>query len=842
MSLVSLNRYVEELQRNELEIKRLHKRIIIRNILKPILIGFLIDRNAAERTLELRLKNDRVRKRIIENCDQVLECIRQQLNLILRSGTYLTYRYKEHCLKKIIELWGDLVFLGASKVFDETPIHSRSAEVEKLSDMLLKYNAEFIEQRKKKYDHFWKKEHLSLDNQQQEAIVKDDEHNLVIAGAGSGKTEVLITRIAYLIERRPDGIRPNRVLAIAYQNKDVDEIKRRLFNRYDIKDVYVKTFHKLGKDILESSGREFKRADILDDNKKHENIEGILKEKINTQPEFRELFLRYVKNLHESEPIDENQNEKDNLSYAWERPCYTIDNRKVKSDAEKEIMDFFLTHKIGGEPIPISYEPDTEGFRPDFYLPKFDLYIEHWGITQNGEVPDWFNQTTEEYKESMEKKKQWFKEHNKLLVETFAHEYDKNNPGAFIETLKTRVLQAIKNKYAGTTEFSPKTYEELVELAWEPFRTPAEELVNFIKNAKVYGFSPNQISERLGKGKWTDKQLSFGNMAVEIFRDYENLLNKHGKIDFEDMINLAIEELTLNQKLYTDIYDHILIDEYQDISDQRYKLLKLLLDRNSGCKLFCVGDDWQSVMGFAGSDLTLFVDFAKHFANPAITFISTNYRSIRSIVDAGADLIKNNGDSQISKTTHSNYNDTNLIKVVKSLNKKEYQFNYYAQIAEDCVSRINECLTKGCKPEEILILTRFMRCRQGHGYRYFPLIKMLVEEAREKGLDIAVDDARPKNKIRLLTAHKSKGTEAKVVFILNAIKDKYGFPCEVEDTSIYAPARKNYSKQDHKKEERRLFYVTITRAKEELVIYTWLEKSEFLNEIQKYTTEIPLYY
>jgi DNA helicase-4 len=93
-----------------------------------------------------------------------------------------------------------------------------------------------------------------------------------------------------------------------------------------------------------------------------------------------------------------------------------------------------------------------------------------------------------------------------------------------------------------------------------------------------------------------------------------------------------------------------------------------------------------------------------------------------------------------------------------------------------------------------------------------------------------------------LTAHKSKGTEAKVVFILNVIKDKYGFPCEIEDTSIYAPARKNYSKQDHEKEERRLFYVTITRAKEELVIYTWHEKSEFLNEIQKHTIEIPLYY
>ena len=86
-------------------------------------------------------------------------------------------------------------------------------------------------------------------------------------------------------------------------------------------------------------------------------------------------------------------------------------------------------------------------------------------------------------------------------------------------------------------------------------------------------------------------------------------MQEHGKSDFEDMINHAIDELTKNRQLRAQAYSHILIDEYQDISAQRYKLIQKLLERNTECKLFCVGDDWQSIMGFSGSNLNFFVAF-----------------------------------------------------------------------------------------------------------------------------------------------------------------------------------------------------------------------------------------
>jgi DNA helicase-4 len=166
-------------------------------------------------------------------------------------------------------------------------------------------------------------------------------------------------------------------------------------------------------------------------------------------------------------------------------------------------------------------------------------------------------------------------------------------------------------------QFSRLTYEEILKLVWDFQKTPIEDIQNFITIAKTYGLSPEQIEEKLGRGRWSSKQLAFGRLALEVFRAYQSQLKRFEKTDFEDMINEAVEALEKDSSLYADVYDHILIDEYQDMSAQRLKLLKKLLERNPNCKLFCVGDDWQSIMGFSGSNLNFFVNFGNYFANPA---------------------------------------------------------------------------------------------------------------------------------------------------------------------------------------------------------------------------------
>jgi DNA helicase-4 len=136
-----------------------------------------------------------------------------------------------------------------------------------------------------------------------------------------------------------------------------------------------------------------------------------------------------------------------------------------------------------------------------------------------------------------------------------------------------------------------------------------------------------------------------------------------------------------------------------------------------------------------------------------------------------------------------------------------------------------------------------MRTRVGRGYRFLFNIGVFIEKARENGINLAYEKLDARNKVRLLTAHRSKGLEAKVVFLLNVTKGTYGFPSEIEDSSIYEPARENYPTQDKKEEERRLFYVAMTRAIEDLYIYTWEPAmSEFLKEISDYTIEEKLHY
>jgi DNA helicase-4 len=303
-----------------------------------------------------------------------------------------------------------------------------------------------------------------------------------------------------------------------------------------------------------------------------------------------------------------------------------------------------------------------------------------------------------------------------------------------------------------------------------------------------------------------------------------------------------VDELRRNNDLCKNVYDHILVDEYQDISAQRYKLIKELLDQNPKCKLFCVGDDWQSIMGFAGSNLEFFVNFEDYFDHPEITKISTNYRSIKTIVDAGACLIKNNYSCQLQKSTLSNMKKEEIIKVIRSPHEINYKWNYYRDIARDCLDRITEYLKHNYDPKDILILSRLMQVHTHQMPKLHYIMDNLLKGAEQRGIKIS-RNAKTTRNIRLLTVHKAKGLEAKVVFILNVIKDTYGFPCEIEDPAILEPARENYPLQDQKEEERRLFYVAMTRAMEDLYIYTWEPAmSEFLEEIADYTVEERLSY
>jgi len=824
------NNNLSELENDIQELKANYELSRIRKYAKIFLVGFFFGRDSENKVGELTAK---IQTRIKENISEISKLIHE----IKESGTYLIYPEKANCLSRIENVKSEITTCEKNNVLSTVFIGVMRKSLDESKQFVLSYNPKFIKQRKIDYKHLWSKGAISLDDEQQTAIVTDDKYNLVVAGAGSGKTEVLITRIAYLIQRKPDSVQPNRILAIAYQRKAKEQIEQRLCQRYGIENVNVRTFHKLGKEILERSGRRIERTDIVDENKKFGFVKSYFEENVATNPEFYKLFIRYIKTVHDKddEPTDSDKDAV--VSHAKERKYISINGTKVNSNAEKEIMDYLLTHKANGNPIEVRYEADLDGFRPDFYLPQFDVFIEHWGIGKDGNVPQWFSQSSGEYRDSMEKKKKWFDEHHRLLVETYSYEFNPKEPEMFYELLKEKLQKTLKKKLL----FTPLTYEEILELVWESQKTPIEDIQNFITIAKTYGLNPDNIARKLDDNRWSPKQLSFGRLALHVFRAYE--ARKLGKIDFEDMINEATVALDSNEDLCKNIYDHILIDEYQDISAQRLNLLKKLLERNPNCKLFCVGDDWQSIMGFSGSNLNFFVNFSDYFENPAVSQICTNYRSIASIVDAGAELIKSNGNKQVQKAVLSKRKEVKPIFILGSPHQESFDKQYCKQIVDDCLGRINEYIGKGYSPDDILVLTRFMRTKILGRSKFFKIVQTFSFLAKVSGIKVTVDNAKEPNAIRLLTVHKCKGLEARVVFILNVVSGEFGFPSEIEDPSILEVARGDNGIQDRLEEERRLFYVAITRAKEDLYIYTRLNtKSQFLAEIATHSQPVTLNY
>lgn len=822
---LELEKAIQELKINE-QISR------IRKLTKLIIIGFFIGRNSEQKIIKLRTK---IQKRIMDNVSEISKFTYQ----INDSETYLIYPKKASCLSKIESIKSEITLCEKNKVLSTEFIGDMIRILDENIQWIKSYNSKFVAQRKIDYKYLWSKGSISLDDEQQTAIVTDDKYNLVIAAAGSGKTEVLITRIAYLIQRKPDYVEPKRILAIAYQRKAKEQIEQRLWQRYGIQEVNVRTFHKLGKEILERSGKKIERTDIIDENKKFGFVKSYFEENIQTNSEFYRLFIRYMKTVRDKDYVPTDSDKDAIVSYAKERKYISINGSKVNSNAEKEIMDYLLTHKINGNPIEVRYEPDLEGFRPDFYLPQFDVFIEHWGIDKDGRVPQWFSQSSEEYRDTMEKKKNWFNEHHRLLVETYSYEYNAKEPELFCELIKEK-LQKILNKQL---LFTPFTYEEILQLVWESQKTPIDDIQNFITIAKTYGLNPDDIARKLVKGRWSSKQLTFGRLALDVFRAYDAQLKQLGKTDFEDMINEAAVALDNNVDLCKNMYDHILVDEYQDISAQRLILLKKVLERNPNCKLFCVGDDWQSIMGFSGSNLNYFVKFSDYFEKPAVSQICTNYRSIKSIVDTGTELIKHNGNKQVQKTALSKRTDVTPVFILGSPHQEAFDKQYFRQISEDCLRRINEYVERGYSMDDILVLTRFMRTKIHGRTKLFKVVQTFSDLAEAKGIKVAIDNAKKPNALRLLTVHKCKGLEARVVFVLNVVSGEFGFPSEIEDPSILGVARGDNGIQDRVEEERRLFYVAITRAKEDLYIYTRLNaKSQFLAEIADSSRPVMLTY
>ncbi len=462
-------------------------------------------------------------------------------------------------------------------------------------------------------------------------------------------------------------------------------------------------------------------------------------------------------------------------------------------------------------------------YRPDFYLPDYDIYLEHWAIADNQPQPEWFEGDPGKYSRIREWKRAQFKKHRKILWETNYEQW------------KHRQLDSILQTYCerANIPMQPRPMQEILQQIGNTDDIRGilkDQIISFVEALKTHGFDHNSFTHKLNcsLNRLSSKNIQFFILIADVLKTYENTLKIEGKIDFSDMINRAghilqaIHKISASHHPLRDLfrYSMIFVDEYQDISPQRFNLLVALRALNENCKLFCVGDDWQAIYGFSGASNTYLTKYTKYFDHCTLNFLTWNYRNAPSILAFASDIIKNTKE-YINKTLVPKSTEPDAEReaiYIKRIDANS-EHTFLNSQAENVTALIKTLIDQGWNPHEIMVLSRF-----NFGLNE---IKERCESEHKIPIAIIKEDKIVKPGVRFYSCHKSKGLEADVVIIVNLCKGLYGFPSEIQESINYRFISPNYD--DGKDEEARLFFVSLTRARKRVYLFTRKNyESEFL--------------
>jgi superfamily I DNA/RNA helicase len=662
----------------------------------------------------------------------------------------------------------------------------------------------------------------ALNDKQQEAVISEEKRLLVLAGAGSGKTKTLLQKLIYLIEEKK--VSPSSILAITFTKNATNEMIDRLIISADTTGEYekilfdkkvskddknreryiqqkkykwidgltIKTFHSFCYSILRNYGvNEFdNKFRIIGDEKRDDEDE--LSKQVAPETVFEVVHKLLIEQCEDNEYllqlkryildyiIDKIHLKKADPKFLPKDGKYftTLDGTKVRSKSEQFIADWFYRHSIKYEYEPLLNVKDFS-FHPDFYIPAANLYIEH----------------ISEKSYSTQNKEEQFKKGNLLLVKTF--ESMTTDSALFNHTLDKILKKRLPSNYHKTINLN---FKEEFNGYQEDVKDFVQQIIRITDMIKVENTDIDLVLENARKDQH-ERVRNFYELAIPIVKKYINYCIDKSYLDFNDLISRSISLF----KNYPDIsnkyknkYQYILVDEFQDVNNLQVDLIKLLLTDQT--QLFCVGDDWQSIYGFRGSNVSYIVEFEKHFKNSKIILLNLNYRSTQNIVGASNEVIK--------------HNKFKVEKEVKASKKSEHKIVVYAGNSEEeniqfCFDKVRELIDDGLNNDEILFLYRRNKMFIPYFYKF-----------KNEGI-----------KVQGKTIHASKGLESKVVFIIGLTEGNGGFPdIWLEDRIFQVIKKANHDLL--MEEERRLFYVAITRAKDKLFLITEKgNESSFLKEI-----------
>lgn len=688
---------------------------------------------------------------------------------------------------------------------------------------------------------------IKLDKEQRKVVLTDEDYCLVIAGAGAGKTTTVAAKVKYLVER--GHVDPKQILVISFTNKAVKELKDRI-NRDLNLDCPIATFHSTGNAILHK-GNQVPQNIVEPYRLYYCTQEYFTKVILNNPPMVDNLirfFASYFDAPYEGNDLNEFFNKVSVGNYTTlkselDEICVriidrktknqiTIQNEYVRSEQEVEIANFLYLNNIeySYEPVyPYNIEEASKPYTPDFLLKQEnkEVYLEHFGISESGQNRLYSEDELKEYKKRINDKILLHRQHGTNLMYTFS-EYNDNRH--LLEHLK-ELLEL--NGFELKPKSSKEVFEKIIASEESRYVRRLVDLVcRFINNFKTNGYDVSEF-ERMKNSTDNVRNKLFLTLCRECFLYYEQWLSQNDAIDFQDMINesarLINEAKIKNEQLN---FKYIIVDEYQDISRQRFDLTKALSDL-TGAKIIAVGDDWQSIYAFSGSDITLFTKFSEIMGYAKQMKIVNTYRNSQEVIDIAGNFIQKNT-NQICKTLISpkNIEDPVIIYTYDGTRKRigddnrsgaNYAMASAVESALDQIIEYNKKEGKG-KDSSILLLGRF-------GFDGDRLEKSgLFEFTKRGGLLKSVK--YPNLKITFMTAHASKGLGYDNVIIVNGRNETYGFPAKIEDDPVLQFVVKKDRTYEYA-EERRLFYVAMTRTKNRVfVVAPENNPSEFLLEIK----------
>ena len=660
-------------------------------------------------------------------------------------------------------------------------------------------------------DFFDTIESKPLTPEQRLSVVVDEDATLVLAGAGSGKTSVITAKAAYLVKA---GIRqPEEILLLAFAKNAAKEMSERVEARSGVP-IVARTFHAIAYDIIGIvEGSKPALADHATDDMAFTNlIKQILKDLVHRLSEVSQAIIQFFAHfLVEPKTEWDFKTKHDFYTHMEAQDLRTLQGEKVKSYEELQIANWLYENGVDYEYEPV-YEhkiPETgrRDYQPDFRLTESGIYIEHFGVRREKARDGSERLVTapfvdrDEYLTGMDWKRKVHVEHQTTLIETYSYERQEG-----------RLLTGLAEKLVPHVTLNPRPidtiYDRIVEL--KQVDDFSKLLGTFLRKFKSGGYSLQDCETKSDRMKLGKRARAFLDVFAPVFEEYQKRLE--GRIDFEDMILRAARYA--EDGCYVSPFRHILVDEFQDISQSRARLVKALKAQHPDVRVFAVGDDWQSIFRFAGSDIHLMRHFGREFGGSfdgeagvhRTVDLGRTFRSVDQIAFAARTFVLRNP-AQIQKQIVPAGTATEpAIRIVPvSKGEDDGKLN-------EVLATLSAAAALEAKPTTVLLLGR---------YRF--------NEPDMPGLRRRF----PQLKISFKTIQASKGLEADHVILLNADSGRMGFPSEIVDDpllSLVSPEEEAFQNA----EERRVMYVAMTRARHTLtMLASNARPSSFVTELRK---------